>query len=96
MANTTANKRPSKKSREYRWQLLPYGLWTCADGRQVLFNRRYRPLYQRSPNGVVSSADPSERVPWKDELWFYSSPSSEQEKRRNAIKALNDWNLQVP
>lgn len=22
------------------WCLIPYGKWTCADGREVLFNRR--------------------------------------------------------
>jgi len=30
-----------------RWHELPYGMWTCADGRQVLFNRFYEPILQR-------------------------------------------------
>ena len=30
---------------------LPYGLWTCADGREVLFNRGYRPIWSRVGKG---------------------------------------------
>jgi hypothetical protein len=26
---------------------LPYGSWTRADGREVLFNRHYQPIWQR-------------------------------------------------
>lgn len=37
---------------------LPYGKWKCADGTQVLFNRDYCPIWQKSKNGVVSSIEP--------------------------------------
>jgi hypothetical protein len=40
---------------------LPYGKWTCADGREVLFNREYQPIMQRK-DGVVSYADHGEWV----------------------------------
>lgn len=40
---------------------LPYGIWTCVDGRQVVFNREYQPILQRV-NGVNSYADPGEWV----------------------------------
>src|SRR4051794_22586250 len=50
---------------------LPYGRWTCADGRQVLFNRKYRPIWQRRPGGAVERANPAERVPWIAQGWFY-------------------------
>lgn len=26
---------------------LPYGMWTCLDGRQVLFNREYQPILEK-------------------------------------------------
>lgn len=26
---------------------LPYGMWTCFDGRQVLFNREYQPILEK-------------------------------------------------
>jgi hypothetical protein len=33
--------------------MRPYGMWTCADSRQVLFNRRYRPILERRPGQPV-------------------------------------------
>ena len=36
----------------------PYGKWTCEDGREVLFNRRYKPIWH-----VASAALPSLPVP---------------------------------
>lgn len=41
---------------------LPYGKWTCADGREVIFNREYQPILQRK-DGVLSYADRNERLP---------------------------------
>jgi hypothetical protein len=40
---------------------LPYGIWYCKDGREVLFNREYQPIAQRK-NGVTAFADRSEWV----------------------------------
>jgi hypothetical protein len=52
--------------------MLPYGLWRCADGREVLFNRHYRPIWQRDRvDGYVYPADPDERVPWQRVEYFY-------------------------
>jgi hypothetical protein len=48
---------------------LPYGVWRCADGREVLFNRDYQPFLQRLA-GVVSDAQ-LERVSFVDQRWFY-------------------------
>lgn len=28
-------------------RMLPYGRWTCDDGRVVIFNREYQPIFQR-------------------------------------------------
>ena len=36
----------SDKKEFQRWNDLPYGMWTCADGREVLFNRFYEPIMQ--------------------------------------------------
>ena len=33
----------------------PYGRWTCADGRQVLFNRGYNPIWSWRPNRGVDA-----------------------------------------
>lgn len=64
-------------SRDYRRTTLPYGLWVCADGREVLFNRDYAPLWQRV-GGVVLVADPEEWVSWRSQVWFYDDGQTEK------------------
>jgi hypothetical protein len=59
---------------------LPYGYW-LTDDRVILFSRRYVPLFQRTPDGVVTVADPREWVPWVTETRFYNDdtrPSDNQ------------------
>jgi hypothetical protein len=46
-----------------RWRFwCPYGVWTCADGRQVLFNRDYLPIFERQPGELGRVADHAEWV----------------------------------
>jgi hypothetical protein len=69
--NDTKEKTKQAKIRALR-SYLPYGKWTCADGREVLFNRAYKPIWQRR-NGRVEIADAREWV--KDiqgEEWFFN------------------------
>lgn len=45
---------PLKLTRRDKMELyLPYGMWTCRDGRQILFNRRYMAIWQKWPDGRV-------------------------------------------
>jgi hypothetical protein len=54
----------------FRYWRLPYGLWTCEGGREVLFNRFYRPIWQRWP---VVNGDPAEWVrDWNEQRWFFT------------------------
>lgn len=53
---------------------LPYGVWKCADGREVLFNRRYRPLAERLADGTCRPADPAETVRFVRQRFLYSPP----------------------
>jgi hypothetical protein len=39
-----------------------YGRWRCYDGREVLFNRSYQPLWERRAGQPVEMANPSEWV----------------------------------
>src|ERR1019366_697539 len=39
---------PAEPLRYLRYR-MPFGKWTCADGREVLFNRNYKPIWQRYP-----------------------------------------------
>lgn len=80
------------RTRAARW-LLPYGVWTCADGREVLFNRRYVPMLERCPGGPVTAADPAEWVPFVRQSWFYSGQHSGAESRKRAVAALRAWGL---
>jgi hypothetical protein len=40
----------------------PYGMWTCADGRRVLFNRSYLPVFERRVGELGRAADHTEWV----------------------------------
>jgi hypothetical protein len=69
---------------------LPYGCWTCADGRQVLFNRDYLPIVERAAPGQASSAaDVFEWVPW-----FYNDsnpPWNDRTTKKNCQAILAEW-----
>jgi hypothetical protein len=80
------------RKRFIRWA-LPYGKWTCADGREVLFNRRYVPIYQRYPGQLPTPADPNKWVEWKDEQWFYNDGTSEARKLKAVLKILDEWGI---
>ena len=89
-------------------QELPYGCWTCADGREVLFNRAYKPIWQRWPDGLVTRANPDERVKWIQQEFYFNDgdapfwPTWSTRRRltaeRKATKArcesvLVDWDV---
>jgi hypothetical protein len=45
------------------WAIMcPYGMWTCRNGREVLFNRRYYPVLERRPGRPAMAAALSEWV----------------------------------
>ena len=80
-----------------RWALFPYGRWTCQDGRAVLFNRWYEPIWQRLPDGTVEAADGREWVPGIDGTeHFYCREKTEAAMRQKASAALIEWGLPVP
>lgn len=90
-------KRPSKLER--MMTTLPYGLWLCRDGRVVLFNRRYQPIWQRDPQGRVSRADPDE---WVKHIcgqnWFYGqvgvpSPWRSRKTQKVCERVLMDFGV---
>jgi hypothetical protein len=88
--------RPWSSPQDYRMTMLPYGEWVTADGRAVLFNRRYLPLWQKRPGGAVERADPSEWVTFKGERWFYRDAMPEAAKQRAGADALRAWGVPVP
>jgi hypothetical protein len=47
--------------REFRLR-CPYGLWSCTDGREVIFNRDYWPILERRPGEKAKPANPNEWI----------------------------------
>ena len=72
---------------------LPYGKWICSDGREVLFNRFYEPIWQRRPQEKPAPADPHERVPWSAQEWFYDDTHGARQRTNRAKAALADWGI---
>ena len=76
---------------------MPYGRWTAEDGREILFNRDYSPIWQRLPGQAPEPADPKEWVKGiLTQDWFYSDKHREPAKRNRAKAALIAWGLPVP
>jgi hypothetical protein len=76
---------------------LPYGKWTCADGREVLFNRWYGPIWERSAAGVVRRANPGEWVQFERVEWFYTdgnSPRRSPKTVRRCVAVLKSWGVE--
>src|SRR5262249_58294574 len=69
--HSRGKRRPPRNRKERMRAALPYGIWTCADGRQVLFNRFYDPIWSRYPGQPATAADPNEWVHWQEQEWFF-------------------------
>ena len=65
--------------------MVPYGRWTCGDGREVLFNRDFEPVLQRYPGEPARAVDQYEWVNHVKEDFFQSLA------RTNAV--LEEWGL---
>lgn len=65
-----------------RWALFPYGWWQEADGSSVIFDRGYRLICRKRPNGAIEIL-PFARtgnfgrkvdelwIDWVDQRWLY-------------------------
>lgn len=76
--------------------VLPYGVWTCADGREVLFNREYRAIWERLPDGSVREADPDKWVPFKTQLLYFQDgnpPWFDRKSHQFCEDILSSWDL---
>ena len=72
---------------------MPYGMFTCADGREVLFDRNYKPLMQRI-GGTVTAADREEWVPWVLQRFFFDDvdpPWRSAATRSRCEAVLAEW-----
>lgn len=74
--------------------VLPYGKWTCADGREVLFNRSYRAIWQRV-DGVTTPADSTEWVKHVHQEWFYNDGTPRRGLRARLERILSDFGVRA-
>jgi hypothetical protein len=76
---------------------LPYGKWNCADGTEVLFNRDYRPIWEKRPDGTVIAANPDEWIRVSKQEFCYGgllSPDSDMATFRLCCNILKEWGVE--
>ena len=78
--------------------LLGYGKWTTRNGREVVYNRRYRPLWERVSSGAPwQRANPRE---WVREIdgheWFYNDGHDKRQKVSRAKSAMQALGIPLP
>jgi hypothetical protein len=77
---------------EQMLETLPYGRYVASDGREILFNRSYHPIWERLPDGTVQRADPGEWIDWIRQGWFGCGSMRYEKSAREAYrKVLRDF-----
>ncbi|MBY0314413.1 MAG: DUF5623 domain-containing protein [Bdellovibrionales bacterium] len=75
---------------------LPYGKWICEDGSEVLFNRDYKPIWAKLPNGEVKDIEPNTWVKNKDCIYFFDDsnpPWAKKKTREMCFGVLVEWGV---
>jgi hypothetical protein len=74
-----------------RWfSEVPYGMWTCADGREVLFNRFYAPIAERaSPTSLARRSDTYAWVHWVRQEHYFNDGSFRPLELKATMLKLN-------
>jgi hypothetical protein len=49
----------------------PYGIWSCDDGTEIMFDRAYRPMWKRSPGDAASPMQGWERIKWQRQDYLF-------------------------
>jgi hypothetical protein len=75
---------------------LPYGMWKCGDGREVVFNRGYVPILERYPDEPAIAANPNEWIDWIEQHFYwddYADPRRNAETLERINELLLDWGM---
>jgi len=78
---------------------LPYGKWTFANGREILFNRHYEPIFERTNGNSAIIANHDEYV--KDiqkEEWYYDDscvPCNNKRTFNKCLKVLREFGIDI-
>jgi hypothetical protein len=88
----TEPRRPTLADIERMLEVLPYGRWIARDGRVIIFNRGYQPIWERLPNGEILRANGGEWIDWVDQGWFgLGSVRYEKSAREAYRKVFQDF-----
>ena len=75
---------------------LPYCMWTCGNGRQVLFNRSYRPIWERA---ALGTAEPANRTEWMQNIvreeHYYTDWITDVKRLTKGRAVLASWGIRV-
>lgn len=82
--------------RERRERVMPHGIWTLLDGRQVLFNEHFEPIWQRVPGKRPQPVPPrpSGKVVRTD--FLYGGQHTSAAKFDAGAAVLRAWRIPVP
>ncbi len=76
---------------------FPYGKWICGNGREVLFNRDYCPIWDRTADGVVMAIEPDVYVPHQESEFYYGDGTAPYYDNDGTVKkclsVLDDWGV---
>lgn len=77
---------------------LPYGKWTCHNGREILFNRHYEPVWERKiidKDYIALRANPHEWVEDIAETVHYyndgNPPHKDKQSLQTCLNVLDDF-----
>jgi hypothetical protein len=75
----------------------PYGKWTCKDGREVLFDRGYCPLYSKRPGEPAEIAEPNDYPDGAKTEHFWldgrTQPERSWKTRQKLDRLLREWGV---
>ena len=75
---------------------LPYGVYFCDDGSEVLFSREYCPMWAKHPNGKISDISPRTFVHHKKSELFFDAgdpPHKNREALNKCLGILHKWGV---
>jgi hypothetical protein len=81
-------RRPTLTDIERMLEVLPYVRWVARDGRTVIFNRHYRPIWERLTDREIRRADSGEWVDWVDQAWFGLGSMRYEKSAREAYRKV--------
>lgn len=77
---------------------FPYGKCTCTDGREILFNRDYSPIWERSAFGEVKNIQPNVAIQYDSREFYYDDRTApyydNKNTAENCLLILKDWGVE--